>query len=98
MRIFMIQGTIIGVVGVAFGIVFGILGALNVDVIVGFVERVFGFKFLPSDVYLISDLPSELRYSDVDRDGRHLAHAVVARDDLSELARIESESGGGAAL
>jgi lipoprotein-releasing system permease protein len=65
MRIFMIQGTIIGVVGVAFGIVFGILGALNVDVIVGFVERVFGFKFLPSDVYQISDLPSELRYSDV---------------------------------
>jgi lipoprotein-releasing system permease protein len=65
MRVFMIQGTIIGVVGVVFGIVFGILGALNVDVIVGFVERVFGFKFLPQDVYQISDLPSELRYSDV---------------------------------
>jgi lipoprotein-releasing system permease protein len=65
MRIFMIQGTIIGVVGVAFGIVFGILGALNVDVIVGFVEQVFGFKFLPSDVYQISDLPSELHYEDV---------------------------------
>ncbi|MGZ8156884.1 MAG: lipoprotein-releasing ABC transporter permease subunit [Burkholderiales bacterium] len=65
MRIFMIQGTIIGVVGVLFGIVFGIAGALNVDVIVSFVERVFGFKFLPSDVYQISDLPSELRYSDV---------------------------------
>jgi lipoprotein-releasing system permease protein len=65
MRIFMIQGTVIGIVGVVFGIVFGILGALNVDVIVGFVERVFGFKFLPQDVYQISDLPSELRYSDV---------------------------------
>jgi lipoprotein-releasing system permease protein len=65
MRIFMIQGTVIGVVGVVFGIVFGILGALNVDVIVGFVERIFGFKFLPQDVYQISDLPSELRYSDV---------------------------------
>jgi lipoprotein-releasing system permease protein len=45
--------------------VFGILGALNVDVIVGFVERVFGFKFLNPDVYQITDLPSELRYSDV---------------------------------
>jgi lipoprotein-releasing system permease protein len=65
MRVFMIQGTIIGVVGVFFGIVFGILGALNVDVIVGFVERVFGFKFLNPDVYQITDLPSELRYSDV---------------------------------
>jgi lipoprotein-releasing system permease protein len=65
MRVFMIQGVVIGVVGVAFGIVFGILGALNVDVIVGFVERVFGFKFLPVDVYQIADLPSELRYTDV---------------------------------
>jgi lipoprotein-releasing system permease protein len=65
MRVFMIQGSVIGVVGVAFGIVFGILGALNVDVIVGFVERLFGFKFLPQDVYQISDLPSELRSTDV---------------------------------
>jgi lipoprotein-releasing system permease protein len=65
MRVFMIQGTLIGVVGVIFGIVFGILGALNVDVIVAFVERSFGFKFLPQDVYQISDLPTELRYSDV---------------------------------
>ena len=65
MRVFMIQGTIIGVIGVGCGIVFGILGALNVDVIVGFVERVFGFKFLPQDVYQISDLPSELRSTDV---------------------------------
>ena len=81
MRIFMIQGTIIGVVGVAFGIVFGILGALNVDVIVGFVERVFGFKFLPSDVYQISDLPSELRYSDV------IVTAVISLT-LSLLATI----------
>ncbi len=65
MKIFITQGTIIGVVGVAFGIVFGILGALNVSDVVGFVERVFGFKFLPSDVYQISDLPSELHYEDV---------------------------------
>jgi lipoprotein-releasing system permease protein len=65
MRVFMIQGTIIGVTGVVFGIVFGVIGALNVDVIVSFVERVFGFKFLPQDVYQITDLPSELRYSDV---------------------------------
>lgn len=65
MRIFMVQGIIIGGVGVICGIVFGVLGALNVDVIVNFVESVFGFKFLPQDVYQITDLPSELRYSDV---------------------------------
>jgi lipoprotein-releasing system permease protein len=65
LRVFVIQGTIIGVTGVLFGIVFGVLGALNVDVIVAFVERVFGFKFLPQDVYQIAELPSELRWSDV---------------------------------
>jgi lipoprotein-releasing system permease protein len=65
MRVFMIQGVLIGFVGVLFGIVFGVLGALYVDVIVGFVESVFGFKFLPQDVYQISDLPTELRMSDV---------------------------------
>ena len=65
MKIFMIQGLVIGVVGVFFGIVFGVLGALNVDVIVKFVEQLFHFKFLPVDVYQISDLPSELRYTDV---------------------------------
>lgn len=72
MRVFMIQGAIIGVVGVVSGIVFGILGALNVDVIVAFVERIFGFKFLPQEVYQITDLPSELKSSDV------ITTAVVA--------------------
>jgi lipoprotein-releasing system permease protein len=65
MRVFMIQGVLIGFVGVLFGIVFGILGALNVDSIVSFVEQVFGFKFLPQDVYQISDLPTELHAQDV---------------------------------
>jgi lipoprotein-releasing system permease protein len=66
---------------VFFGIVFGILGALNVDVIVGFVERIFGFKFLPVDVYQIADLPSELKYADV------IVTAAVAFT-LSTLATI----------
>ncbi len=65
MKIFMTQGIVIGVVGVFFGIVFGILGALYVDVIVGFVERLFGFRFLDPSVYQISSLPSELRPMDV---------------------------------
>jgi lipoprotein-releasing system permease protein len=65
LRVFLIQGVLIGFVGVLFGIVFGIIGALNVDTIVSFVEHVFGFKFLPQDVYQISDLPSELHAQDV---------------------------------
>jgi lipoprotein-releasing system permease protein len=81
MRVFMIQGTVIGIVGVFFGIVFGILGALNVDSIVGAIEYVFGFKFLPVEVYQITDLPSELKYSDV------TVTAIVAFT-LSTLATI----------
>ncbi len=81
MRVFMIQGVVIGFVGVIFGIVFGILGALNVDVIVNFVERLFNFKFLPQDVYQISDLPSELRYSDV-------VSTVIVSFTLSVLATV----------
>ena len=68
-------------IGVLFGIVFGILGALNVDSIVSFVEHVFGFKFLPQDVYQISDLPSELHWDDV------IVTAIIAFA-LSALATI----------
>ena len=81
MRVFMIQGIVIGAVGVICGIVFGVIGALNVDVIVSFVERVFGFKFLPQEVYQIVDLPSELRSSDV------ISTAIIAFT-LSALATI----------
>jgi lipoprotein-releasing system permease protein len=81
MKVFMIQGIVIGAVGVLFGIVFGILGALNVAAIVGFVESLFGFKFLPVDVYQIADLPSELRYTDV-------AVTAIVAFVLSSLATI----------
>ena len=63
-----------------------------------FVEHVFGFKFLPKDVYQITDLPSELRMSDVVMTATVSFLLTAARDDLSELARVEGESGGGAAL
>lgn len=81
MKIFMIQGVVIGTVGVFFGVIFGIMGALNVDVIVRFVETLFGFKFLPQEVYQITDLPSELRRTDV------VATAIVSFA-LSALATV----------
>lgn len=65
MRIFMVQGTLIGVIGVGCGIVFGIIGALNVAAIVGFIEHLFHVKFMPQDVYQIADLPSQLQALDV---------------------------------
>ena len=65
MKIFLIQGTLIGLMGTLAGIAGGISLAVNVDVVVPFIENLFGFKFLSKDVYQISDLPSELRMADV---------------------------------
>lgn len=65
MKIFMVQGAIVGLVGTAIGVGLGVLVALNVDVIVPFIERLLGVQFLPKDIYLISVLPSDLRWPDV---------------------------------
>ncbi len=65
MRIFIIQGTLIGVIGLVLGIGGGVALALNVEVVVPALERVLGFQFLAKDVYYISDLPSDLRWPDV---------------------------------
>ncbi len=65
LRIFVTQGSIVGIVGTVTGVLLGTLLALNLESIVGFFEAVFGIKFLAADVYFISDLPSELRYGDV---------------------------------
>ena len=65
MRIFMVQGTLIGAMGVGCGIVFGILGAINVASIIAFIENLFHVKFMPQDVYQIADLPSQLQAGDV---------------------------------
>jgi len=46
-------------------VAFGIVTALNIDVIVPAIENVLGFKFLSKDVYLIPELPSDLQSADV---------------------------------
>jgi lipoprotein-releasing system permease protein len=65
LTIFMIQGALIGVIGTIVGAVLGILIALNIDTIIPFIEGLFHVQFLAKDVYYISDLPSELIWSDV---------------------------------
>jgi lipoprotein-releasing system permease protein len=67
LKIFITQGSIIGIVGTAAGVFFGVLIALNLESIVSIVESIFGIKLLAADVYFISDLPSELRVGDVVR-------------------------------
>jgi lipoprotein-releasing system permease protein len=65
LRIFITQGTIVGVVGTLAGVVVGVTLALNLESIAGFFEAVLGIKLLAAEVYFISDLPSELRIGDV---------------------------------
>jgi lipoprotein-releasing system permease protein len=65
LRVFITQGSVIGVVGTVAGLTLGVLLALNLEPIVQFMETVFDIKFLAADVYFISDLPSELRWADV---------------------------------
>jgi lipoprotein-releasing system permease protein len=65
LKIFMIQGALIGVIGTVAGAVLGVITALNIETIVPFIERTFHVQFLAKDVYYISDLPSKLVWSDV---------------------------------
>ena len=65
MAIFMVQGTVIGVVGTLVGAVLGILAALNVSGWIAALERLIGHKFLNADVYFIDYLPSRLMTADV---------------------------------
>lgn len=67
LKIFITQGSIVGIVGTVAGVGLGVLIATNLETIVGFLESVFGIKFLAADVYFISDLPSELKAGDVVR-------------------------------
>ena len=65
MFIFIIQGALIGIIGTIIGALFGIVVALNIDVIIPFIEGLFHVQFLSKDVYQISEVPSDLIWSDV---------------------------------
>ncbi|WP_207848738.1 MULTISPECIES: lipoprotein-releasing ABC transporter permease subunit [unclassified Pseudomonas] len=65
MRTFMVQGTVIGVVGTAIGAVVGIFAALNVSAAISALEGLIGHKFLNADVYFIDYLPSQVQSKDV---------------------------------
>ncbi|MFY0642183.1 MAG: lipoprotein-releasing ABC transporter permease subunit [Bermanella sp.] len=65
MRVFMVQGSVIGVVGILLGTSLGIILALTVTDIIAGVERLLDVQFLNANVYFISYLPSELKWQDV---------------------------------
>jgi lipoprotein-releasing system permease protein len=64
-RVFFVQGAIIGWAGVFLGVLLGIVVAINVPVIVPFLEQLFGFQIMPGDVYYVTRIPSELEQDDV---------------------------------
>ncbi|MHB8830139.1 MAG: lipoprotein-releasing ABC transporter permease subunit, partial [Syntrophales bacterium] len=65
MKIFIFQGVIVGAIGAFLGTLAGLAVALNLEKISLFVEKLFGFKILPGDVYYLSELPSQVNYGDV---------------------------------
>jgi len=64
-KIFIVQGSIIGITGTVLGVLLGVTIAVNLEQVVMFIENIFTIKVLASDVYFISDLPSEVRIADV---------------------------------
>jgi len=65
MWIFMVQGTLIGVIGTLLGLIGGVSLALNIESVVALVEYISGDKILNPAIYYISDVPSDLHWIDV---------------------------------
>ena len=63
--IFMVQGALIGLIGLCLGVAGGVALSLNIETVVPAIERLFGIHFLSREVYFISDLPSDLQSDDV---------------------------------
>ncbi|MDQ3187147.1 MAG: lipoprotein-releasing ABC transporter permease subunit [Pseudomonadota bacterium] len=65
MKIFIVQGTLIGVIGTTLGVIGGVLLAYNVEAVIALIERLFSVQFLSREVYYISEIPSDLQMTDV---------------------------------
>jgi len=64
-RVFFVQGAVIGWAGVFIGVALGVVLAINVPVIVPFLEQTLGFQIMPGDVFYVTRIPSELEMADV---------------------------------
>jgi lipoprotein-releasing system permease protein len=64
-RIFIIQGSVIGVVGTILGTLFGVIISLNLESMYTWLEHVLHTRFIDGSVYLISTLPSDLHWNQV---------------------------------
>lgn len=80
-RVFFVQGAIIGWLGVFIGVILGVVLAINVPVIVPVLEQTLGFQIMPGDVYYVTRIPSELEWADV-------ATIAIAAFVLTSLATL----------
>jgi lipoprotein-releasing system permease protein len=80
-RVFFVQGAMIGWAGVLLGILLGVVLAIYVPVIAPFLEQLFGFQIMPGDVYYVTQIPSELELQDV-------ATIAIAAFVLTSLATL----------
>lgn len=65
MGVFMVQGSLIGIIGTVLGVIGGVLLTINLERLLGLIESTFNVTLLPSDVYYITGLPYDLQGSDV---------------------------------
>ncbi len=65
LSVFVVQGSLIGMLGIAGGVALGVVIAVNLQQLVHGLESIVGFKFLDARVYFMSDLPAHVRLSDV---------------------------------
>jgi len=64
-KVFFVQGAVIGWAGVVLGVILGVVLAINVPTLVPVLEQFFGFQIMPGDVYYVTNIPSELEFQDV---------------------------------
>jgi lipoprotein-releasing system permease protein len=67
LSIFVVQGSLIGVFGIAGGVLLGVVLAVNLQDLVHVLERLVGFKFMDARVYFMSDLPAHVELGDLFR-------------------------------
>jgi lipoprotein-releasing system permease protein len=65
LSVFIVQGSLIGLLGILCGVALGVLIAVNLQQLVHGLESIVGFKFLDARVYFMSDLPAHVRLTDV---------------------------------
>ena len=81
LRIFLMCGASVGVLGTLIGVVLGVLFCLNIQTIQGWVEAATGTRVFNPEVYYLAHLPAKLQWGEV-------AQIVVMALALSLLATL----------